>query len=223
MADGQYQQEGIGEKRKFYSRPMDSIWILPVTVSHKQTRLMNQLPNPDERFSIKRAGLQRMAKHQLKIDMTPMVDLGFLLISFFVISTELSKPTVMDLFVPRDGIETQLAQSDALTVLLDKNNAVYYYQGDWKEAIASGSVQQTNFSGSEGLRKIIMQKQQQLDIARKKGEGRNGLMLVIKPATGASYKNLVDVLDEITISIVKKYAVVKISPEEVKWLQDHNP
>ena len=170
--------------------------------------------------SRKKAGVQRMIKHSLKIDMTPMVDLGFLLISFFVITTELSKPRVMDLYQPKEGPPIDLAESDGLTILLDKDDAVYYYHGDWKEAVKTNSIVQTNFSGAHGLRTVIMEKQQQLDRTRQKAEGRNGLMLVIKPASGASYKNLVDVLDEVAICLVKKYAVVKISEEEVKWLQE---
>jgi len=178
--------------------------------------------NQHDAGSRKKAGVRRMIKHSLKIDMTPMVDLGFLLISFFVITTELSKPTAMDLYLQKDGPPTKLAQSDALTLLLDKNNVVYYYNGDWNEAIKENRIVQTSFSGNNGLRNVIMEKQRQLDQARRKAEGRNGLMLLIKPASGASYKNLVDVLDEMTISMVKKYAVMKISSEEVNWLKERN-
>lgn len=70
---------------------------------------------------------RRSVKHNLKIDMTPMVDLGFLLISFFVITTELSKPTTMDLFMPKDGKPMDLGASDALTILLDNDNTFWYY------------------------------------------------------------------------------------------------
>ena len=180
---------------------------------------MNQIINPGNGFSFKRAGVQRIVKRHPAIDMTPMVDLGFLLISFFVITTELTRPTVMDLYTPKDGPPMHLAQSDALTILLDKNNAVYYYGGEWTEAVKSGSIQQTSYSGSDGLRKIIMEKHQELDLLRKQ-EGRHGLMLLIKPASGSTYKNLVDVLDEVAISMVKKYAVVKISAAELSWLEE---
>ena len=72
----------------------------------------------------RKAGMRRMTKHNLKIDMTPMVDLGFLLIAFFVITTELSKPTVADLYIPKGDKPMPLANSKALTVLLGKNNTV---------------------------------------------------------------------------------------------------
>ncbi len=175
--------------------------------------------NNDSLFSRKKAGVRGMIKHNLKIDMTPMVDLGFLLISFFVITTELSKPTVMLLSMPKEG-DSKLGESNALTILLDKNNAVYYYDGDWKNASNSGGIIRTNFSGKDGLRKVIMEKQNSLDRNSKMKEGRNGLMMLIKPAEEASYKNVVDVLDEATINIVKKYAVIKISKEEKEWLKN---
>lgn len=175
--------------------------------------------NNDSQFSRKKAGIRRMVKHNLKIDMTPMVDLGFLLISFFVITTELSKPTVMQLNMPKDGTGSELGKSNALTILLHKNNNIYYYHGDWKNAIEEGGIIQTNFSGKDGLRKVIMEKQNSLDRNSKMKEGRNGLMMLIKSAEEASYKNVVDVLDEATISTVKKYAVIKISEEEKEWLK----
>lgn len=179
---------------------------------------MDNTKNTESLFSRKQAGVRRMVKHNLKIDMTPMVDLGFLLISFFVITTELSKPTAMQLNMPKDGVNSELGELNALTILLAKNNTVYYYQGNWENASKSGGIIQTNFSGKEGLRKVIMEKQNSLDRNSKMKEGRNGLMMLIKPAEEASYKNVVDVLDEATISVVKKYAVIKISKEEKEWL-----
>src|SRR5687767_3805131 len=93
------------------------------------------------------SGFGRQVKHTLSVDMTPMVDLGFLLISFFVISTRLSEPGAMDLYMPADGDSMPLGQSNALTVILDKDNTIFYYHGDWETAINSGSIFQTNYSG----------------------------------------------------------------------------
>jgi biopolymer transport protein ExbD len=165
-----------------------------------------------------RRGVHRMKRHNLKVDMTPMVDLGFLLIAFFVITTELSKPTVMNLAMPKDGINSDLACSKALTVLLD-NNKIYYYQCDWDKAEKEGMIFTTNFS-AKGLRRIINEKQRELD--SRQLAGRDELMLLIKPASSASYKNVVDVLDEATISIVKKYAIVPLSAGEQDWLKRHS-
>jgi biopolymer transport protein ExbD len=165
----------------------------------------------------RRAGVRHPKKSTPKTDMTPMVDLGFLLISFFVITTELSKPATMDLNMPKEGPPMPLGSSDALTVLLGKNNSIYYYHGDWNDALKANEIFQTNFSVKDGLGKVIRQKQKQLDVCNKK-EGKNGLMLLIKPGENAAYSNIIDMLDEALINNIKKYAVLKQQDEEIKYL-----
>lgn len=166
----------------------------------------------------RRAGVRRTVKQQLKIDMTPMVDLGFLLISFFVITTELTKPTAMDLYMPKQGPPTELGESNAVTVLLGKDNIIYYYEGKWEEAIKKEAVIQLSFSGNMGFRRMINEKQARLAAEPKNKEGKDGLMLLIKPGINSSYKTIVDMLDEITINRVKKYAIIDQVKEEKEWL-----
>jgi biopolymer transport protein ExbD len=76
---------------------------------------MTDIQMPEARKQ--KAGVHRMVKHNLKIDMTPMVDLGFLLITFFVITAELSKPQAMNLYMPHDGRPTDAAESKSITFL----------------------------------------------------------------------------------------------------------
>lgn len=158
-----------------------------------------------------------MIRHYLKVDMTPMVDLGFLLISFFVITTELSKPTVMNLAMPAEGEPTDLAKSAALTVLT-KGNTIFYYQGDWEEAVMNAKVEPVELSGKNSLRAVIGRMQIDLDKNESLKSGRDELMMLIKPGPGTSYKTVVDLLDEATISRIKKYALIKQSVEEAVWL-----
>jgi predicted butyrate kinase (DUF1464 family) len=80
--------------------------------------------------------------------------------------------------------------------------------------------QETSLTGTTNLRSIIEEKQRELDKNSKVKEGRDGLMLIVKAGKGASYKTLVDVLDETLINRVKKYAMVKLSPEESAWMQN---
>ena len=168
----------------------------------------------------RKTGVRRQKRHNLKIDMTPMVDLGFLLISFFVITTEMTKPTTLDLNMPKEGPPIPVGESDALTVLLGKDNVIYYYHGNWKDAIRSNEIFQTSFSIKESFRRVIREKQQQLDNNNIK-EGRNGLMLLIKPNEDAIYSNVIDMLDEALIHDIKKYAVLKPNEEEIKYLNEN--
>ena len=165
----------------------------------------------------RKAGVSRHKKQNLKIDMTPMVDLGFLLISFFVITTELSKPVTLDLNMPKDGPPMPLGEPNALTILLGKDNTIYYYHGNWEDAVKSNKIFQTSFSAKDDLRKVIREKQQQLDRMNIK-EGRNGLMLLIKPGGDAIYSNVIDMLDEALIHNIKKYVVLKPGTAEIKYM-----
>lgn len=163
-------------------------------------------------------GFGKPKRHNLKVDMTPMVDLGFILISFFVVTVQLSKPVAVNLVMPKESDQpTPVGKSDALTVLLSDNNQVWYYHGDWKEALAGNSIHATNFSVTNGLGKTIREKQKWLDEHNKK-EGRKGLMLLIKPGKGASYKNVIDALDEALIYDVKRYTVLSPDAGETAWL-----
>ena len=161
-------------------------------------------------------------KHSLMIDMTPMVDLGFLLITFFVFTTTISTPTVTDLYMPGDKPVTvlpQLSNSLALTLILDDNNKIYYYHGDFNDAIKSNEIFETNYSTYSGIGKIIRQKQKDIDASGKFVEGRKGLMMLIKPTSKSVYKDVVDAMDEAVINDVKKYAIVEPGAAEINYIK----
>jgi biopolymer transport protein ExbD len=166
----------------------------------------------------RRAGVSRPKKNNPKTDMTPMVDLGFLLISFFVMTTELSKPRVASLNMPKEGPPIPVGNSNALTVLLAGDDNVYYYHGNWQEAVAANNVVKTSLHSRDGLRKVIIEKREWLDRHDSK-ERRNGLMMLIKSTEETPYKNVIDVLDETMINDVRKYALVKMEAEEAAWIK----
>ena len=153
--------------------------------------------------------------------MTPMVDLGFLLITFFVFTTTMSTPKATDLFMPKDDIThpQPLPTSLALSLLLDDNNKVFYYNGDFKEAVSANKIFETNYSTYEGIGKIIRQKQKAIDASGRFADGRKGLMLLIKPTSRSVYKNVIDALDEAVINDVRKYAIVEPADEEIDYIK----
>ena len=167
-----------------------------------------------------RAGVKRMKRHYLRIDMTPMVDLGFLLITFFVMTVEMSKPVATKLNVPKEGTEgTKLKESAALTVLLGNNRDIWCYHGFLEGAIKENRIYKTSFSYKDGLGEIIREKQVELDNNPLMKEGRDELTILLKPADNANYTGIIDVLDEVTINNVKRYALVKITDEEKQFLK----
>jgi len=161
-------------------------------------------------------------KQITRIDMTPMVDLGFLLITFFVFTTTMSTPKATDLFMPSDKpvpIPSELPNSLALSLILDDNNKVYYYNGSFNEAASENKVYETNYSLYEGIGKVIRQKQKEIDVSGKFTDGRKGLMLLIKPTSKSDYKNVIDALDEVVINDVRKYAIVEPANEEISYIR----
>ena len=144
--------------------------------------------------STRRAGVIKPKKYIPRVDMTPMVDLGFLLITFFIMTTELSRPTAMDLYMPKDGPPTHLCETCALTVMVDENN-LFYYEGQWEDAVRGGKIIRTEIAGLNNIREVIGRKQMLLDNNPNMKGGRSELMVLIKPAKQASHKMVVDMLD----------------------------
>ncbi|XCI74641.1 MAG: biopolymer transporter ExbD [Flavobacteriales bacterium] len=155
----------------------------------------------------KESGVKKAKKLSTRIDMTPMVDLGFLLITFFIFTTTMSQPTAMDLFLPKDTHnereETKVKDSGAFTVLLGKSDHIYYYEG-----MDPLGMKTTNF---KKIRDFIIDKKMRTP--------SKDLVVIIKPTVDATYKNTVDILDEMTINQVERYAMVDITPQEYELIQ----
>jgi biopolymer transport protein ExbD len=172
-------------------------------------------------------GKVRAKKMSTRVDMTPMVDLGFLLITFFMLATTMSKPTSMTLSVPHKEKDENrkdtepLKASKVLTIFMGKFNDVYVLDGiaadDEKAAEAL-----TKLSYGTELREAIFKAKQRVNAAFPAEEdGSEPFVAVIKPTPVSNYKNLVDVLDEMAITKTKRYAMVdNLTDSEKKLLGD---
>lgn len=157
-------------------------------------------------------------KKDLRIDMTPMVDLGFLLIAFFIFTTEISRPAITNLYMPKNGVATLIPESKSLTILLDGNNQIFYYYGTEDEAVRKFGIHKTSYHEISGLGNIIRGKQIEL---KERNVDKNELIVLIKPGNECSYKNLVDVLDDMLINRVSRYRVTDMSEPERLFLRTH--
>ena len=142
---------------------------------------------------------KRMNKKSTRVDLTPMVDLGFLLITFFVFTTTMSTVRAMGMVTPNDkaGPNDPVCESCVITVLPAGDNKVYYYEGAEKDA----EYKETNYSAT-GLRKLLADKKRSAAAIHKDA------ILIIKPGETSSFKNLVDIIDESTICMYKRYYLV---------------
>ena len=147
--------------------------------------------------------------------MTPMVDLGFLLISFFIFTTEVSKPAVTNLYMPKDGDSTKIPESKSLTILLGKTDHVFYYHGDMEQAIKNKQVFQTSYNEVNGIGNIIRQTQAEL---KKRMIDREELVVLIKPGDSSSFKNVINAIDEMLINGVTRYVIADQAEEEGTYM-----
>jgi biopolymer transport protein ExbD len=152
-------------------------------------------------------GVKKGKKLSTRVDLTPMVDLGFLLITFFVFTTTMSQSTAMNMNEPKDD-STQILKvknSGAMTILLGKADQVYYYYGQLEPDKLSEQFKSTNF---REIRDLI--------VAKKKATRIDDLMYIIKSDKESTFKNAIDILDEMSICAVPPghYAEVDMTPTE---------
>jgi Biopolymer transport protein ExbD/TolR len=153
----------------------------------------------------KATGVNKIVKKSTRVDLTPMVDLGFLLITFFVFTSALSKPKVMEVNQPNDKdtfAYSKICASCALTLVPGSNGIIYYYEGMAEDKPA---VKTTGFS-AEGLRSIILGKKAALASLN---DSTKELVLIIKPGDESTCRNFVDMLDEVLINDVKHYFIAE--------------
>jgi biopolymer transport protein ExbD len=178
-------------------------------------------------------GVKKAKKLSTRVDMTPMVDLGFLLITFFIFTTAMTAPTTMNLNMPKDdkGPLTNIKMSGALTILLgESDDNVYYYEKEL-DTVSYSNFKVTTFSG---IRDIIINKKREVITGyrtnadceeRAKKDGKKDpkiecqdmdFFVIVKPDAETSYKRIVDILDEMTINVVGRYALADITEGEDK-------
>ena len=175
-------------------------------------------------------GKVRSKKMSTKVDLTAMVDLAFLLITFFMLTTTLAKPNIMPIIMPekkdlnKDDLEAT-KESQVLTLLLGGKDKVYYYEG-----INDAVLDSTDYS-AEGMRKVILDKKDRVktqwgedekDDPKNPGQTKtySKLNVIIKPTKDSRYKNLVDAFDEMKICNVARYVMLDISKQEEDFIKN---
>lgn len=157
-----------------------------------------------------KGGKKRAKKMSTKIDMTPMVDLAFLLLTFFMLTTTFNKPNVMQLTMPvKEKDKTQQSEikaSNAFTILMGEANKVYFYDGLLSEEVKP-ELKLSSYS-ADGIRKELLSRRRNPD-----------LVVLIKPDDKSNYQNMVDILDEMNITDQKKYALVDISKADLELIK----
>ena len=197
----------------------------------------------------KKGGKRRPKKQSTRIDMTPMVDLMCLLITFFMLTTAFSKPKIMVITMPEKKIhenepEVKIPKWRTLNILLTDKNVVYYYIGSADPKTPPlPTLTKSDFS-KNGIRKVLLEKNKDLftqivtfrekrqsgklvvadttadqEIKKMKKNDMKGPIVLIKADDKAKYKDIVNIIDEMAICNIASYAVVDILPIELELLK----
>lgn len=143
-------------------------------------------------------------RKEVDIDMNPMVDLAFLLLTFFMLTTTFSRPQAMELVMPAkpenetQTIEQPIKESRALSIYLGEENKIFWYLG-----VTEPEVNKSSYD-KEGIRRLLLDKNTEIQ----------DIVVLIKPSTLSNYKNLVDILDEMAITGIQRYAIVDATPDD---------
>ena len=175
-------------------------------------------------------------KLSTRVDFTPMCDLGFLLITFFMLSTSMNKPQTMELSLPsKDKVteeeQSKIKESTAITIILGKEDKVFYYFGIGTEEAAPQVIETTY--APDGIRKMLLQRNLDVvtqvrklkdqfenesiseeELRKRSSEVKDNKMapvVMIKSSDEATYKNMVDILDEMQICSIGRFAMVDIT------------
>jgi biopolymer transport protein ExbD len=164
--------------------------------------------NSDKKPGAQNQGLVKKGKKlSTRVDMTPVVDLAFLLLTFFMLATTFIKPQVMQLVLPEKNDETtdqpKVNEKNVLSIVLDGDNKIYWYIG-----LTGAQVLETNYTDT-GLRKVLQEQ----------SKANDKLVVLIKPEETSNYANLVDTLDELTINSISRYALVEIGADDKALIQ----
>jgi biopolymer transport protein ExbD len=181
---------------------------------------------------------KRAKKTSTKVDMTPMVDLAFLLLTFFMLATTFSKPKTLEITFPKkkeDTTGTKIPDELATTFLVgEETDQVFYYNGKFKpdttrlEKVAMGK---------DGIRKFLLNRNNKINTQVEDLEGKlksgaiddstfkamrskakgaeDAPFVIIKTSKDSKYKTVIDLIDELNITNVGKYAVIDMSDTEL--------
>lgn len=161
--------------------------------------------------SVKSGKRGSLSKLSPRIDLTAMVDLAFLLITFFMLTTTLAKPKAMPVAMPVDGPASAVPQSRTMTLCLGKNNQVLWYLGMPENPLTAPAL--TNFNKA-GLRAVLINTSKKIVASSGKP-----MIVILKPSAHAVYADFVSALDELNIASIPSYAVAKISSKDMDLLR----
>lgn len=168
------------------------------------------------------------SKSPPRVDLTAMVDLGLLLITFFMFTTTMSKPKAMQLQMPfkdenlKDEDKNAVKNDEALTIILSKDHRVYSYEGIGEDPAKPPELKISYFNETDGIRDILIAKKKKVRDLISQGvlTTDDKLTIIIKPDDNSTTDDLLKILDEMTINQIPIFAVVDITDVDRSFVAD---
>ena len=121
----------------------------PIQLHH--SRNLNLMAQVDQASKAEPGGKVRVKKQSTRIDMTPMVDLAFLLLTFFILTTTFTKDNVLKVQMPESAPPSPVNDENVMNLVLAADNKLFWWMGLEEIAV------ETNYSRS-GIRKLLLDK-----------------------------------------------------------------
>ena len=162
----------------------------------------------------KKGRISNIKNHRsTRVDLTPMVDLGFLLITFFVFTTSMSEAKAMDLIETHNGPPTKIKNSAVMTIIPSKKHEIFYYYGELDLKNTTSQIKKTDF---HNIRSLIVEMKSKTEPGY--------LMYLIKADKESTFGDIINLLDEMSICNIKSghFAEVEITEEESEIIKSKN-
>jgi biopolymer transport protein ExbD len=162
---------------------------------------MGAVDTPEPSGKGKKGGLRRPKRRvKIRIDMTPMVDVAFLLLIFFMVTTVFRKPQAMEVNLPPKDTKVQVPESNVLTMFVRADERIYYKMG-------TGDLQPVEFNGLINLWETTAKLNPEL-------------IILVKVSRQASYNTMVDIMDDLDLAdIPKRFSLVAMKEEDIKVVE----
>ncbi|MDP9079684.1 MAG: biopolymer transporter ExbD [Bacteroidota bacterium] len=158
-----------------------------------------------------KSGGRNLKRMPVRVDLTAMVDLAFLLITFFMLTTSFQKPRKMEVNMPADAPPQPYAENTTMSICIGAKNKLVYYLGMPEKPLTQPKL----ISDGKDIRSAIVDMTNQ--VFKKTGKA---MALIIKPAEHSVYENLVNVLDEANLNKVTSYSIGKITANDIAFLKE---
>jgi biopolymer transport protein ExbD len=155
----------------------------------------------------KHTGKKKKKRVGVRIDMTPMVDVAFLLLTFFMLTTTMNKPQTMEINLPPEGTKAEVAESNLLTLRITDDFKIYWNVGTEKPATVDGTNKREKLIN---LGKML----------KERNKANPKLITLIKVDGKAKYIDMVDIMDELNINDVTRFSLAAMLEEDKRAIAE---